>query len=368
MKELETITIEGFRSIKAQTLTLNRLNLVIGGNGVGKSNLVNSFSFLHGIYIGQLQMLSVSRNPATYFFHGPKLTPQIRFDLRFVDRVDRIANEYEVKIAFGDAKLFLESERVGYQQIASYPKPKYDYLMPSASQESVLLDSKDKNAQYVSSDIASYRAYHFHDTSRTAGVKQQSKIDNNRALAFDASNLAAMLYLFKQTHPDHFNLIESTIKQIAPFFDGFIVEPLRANPEMIKLEWRERGSDDYFDGHSLSDGTLRFMCLATLLLQPDAPRLILLDEPELGLHPAAINILASMLRQASVSSQILLATQSVTLINQFQPEDVVVAERGNGATAGATEFRRLKSETYADWMEEYSLGEMWEKNLIGGRP
>ncbi len=364
MRELEHITIEGFRSIKSQKLELKRLNLVIGANGVGKSNLVNAFRFLHDIYREQLQTLSASGNPATYFFHGPKVTSRIRFDLRFIDKAGQLANEYDVLVGFGESKLYVQSEGVGFQNTASFPSPAYSFLPRSSSQESVLRTASVKFARYASADVSSYRVYHFHDTSRTAGVKQPSKIDDNRSLAADASNLASMLLLFKQKFPDHFNLIESTIKQIAPFFDGFVVEPLRANPEMIKLEWRERGSDDYFDGHSLSDGTLRFMCLATLLLQPEPPRLILLDEPELGLHPAAINVLAALLRQASVNSQILLATQSVTLINQFQPEDVVVAERENGATV----FNRLNSENYTTWMEEYSLGEMWEKNLIGGRP
>jgi predicted ATPase len=364
MRELEYITIEGFRSIKSQKLELKRLNLVIGANGVGKSNLVNAFRFLHDIYREQLQTLSASGNPATYFFHGPKVTSQIHLKLRFIEREYQAANEYDVSVAFGEGKLFVNSEIARFHDISKHPQPFNSPLVGAGTGEARLRNSPGRVAKYVSEDVSSYRVYHFHDTSRTAGVKQPSKIDDNRSLAADASNLASMLLLFKQNFPDHFNLIESTIKQIAPFFDGFVVEPLRANPEMIKLEWRERGSDDYFDGHSLSDGTLRFMCLATLLLQPDAPRLILLDEPELGLHPAAINVLAALLRQASVNSQILLATQSVTLIDQFQPEDVVVAERENGATV----FNRLSSENYTTWMEEYSLGEMWEKNLIGGRP
>jgi predicted ATPase len=364
MRELEYINIEGFRSIKSWKLELKRLNLVIGANGVGKSNLVNAFRFLHDIYREQLQTLSASGNPATYFFHGPKVTPEMRFQLRFVESNSSIANEYDARIGYGEAGLFIKSEVVGYHRMSEHQYPVTTGLSGSPFKESLLRKSSLPVAKHVSNDIANYRVYHFHDTSRTAGVKQPSKIDDNRSLAADASNLASTLLLFKQKFPDHFNLIENTIKQIAPFFDGFVLEPLRANPEMIKLEWRERGSDDYFDGHSLSDGTLRFMCLATLLLQPDAPRLILLDEPELGLHPAAINVLAALLRQASVNSQILLATQSVTLINQFQPEDVVVAERENGATV----FNRLSSENYTAWMEEYSLGEMWEKNLIGGRP
>jgi predicted ATPase len=365
MRELEHITIEGFRSIKSQKLELKRLNLVIGANGVGKSNLVNAFRFLHDIYREQLQTLSASGNPATYFFHGPKVTPEIRLKAKFTDQEKLIAVEYALVVGFGDAGLFVKNEGVAYQYVPSHStEPSTGSVSLAPSKESNLRNINEPSTKLFADDVATYRVYHLADTSRTAGVKQPSKIDDNRSLAADASNLASMLLLFKQKFPDHFNLIENTIKQIAPFFDGFVVEPLRANPEMIKLEWRERGSDDYFDGHSLSDGTLRFMCLATLLLQPDAPRLILLDEPELGLHPAAINVLAALLRQASVNSQILLATQSVTLINQFQPEDVLVAERENGATV----FRRLNSEDYANWMEEYSLGEMWEKNLIGGRP
>jgi predicted ATPase len=364
MRELEYITIAGFKSIKAVKLPLRRLNLVIGGNGVGKSNLVNSFRFLHDIYWGRLQSLSASGNPATYFFHGPKVTKSIALKLRFVENAYKAANEYDVRIGYGEAGLFVSSEEVGFQDLSQYLSPYTDTLGTGAAKESVLRQSKRKVARYVSEDIANYRVYHFHDTSRTASVKQPCKIDDNRTLASDAANLAPMLKLFLAKHPNNFALIEGTIKQIAPFFDGFVLEPLKANPEMIKLEWREKGSDDYMDGHSLSDGTLRFMCLATLLLQPDLPRLILLDEPELGLHPAAIQVLASLLRAASQRSQILLATQSVTLINQFDPEDVVVADRQDGGTT----FTRLSSETFSNWLDEYSIGELWEKNLIGGRP
>ncbi len=363
MRELESITIEGFRSIKAQTLKLQRLNLVIGGNGVGKSNLVSAFRFLHDIYFERLQELSASGNPANYFFRGPKVTSEIHLKLRFVERPQNYANEYNVRLGYGEAGLLVDYESAGFHRPAKYPEP-YTTGLTSKSKESGLRRSDDSVAKYVSEDISKYRVYHFHDTSLTARVKQPVKIDNNRSLDTDAANLASILFLLKQTQPAHFNLIESSIKQVAPFFDGFILEPLRANAELIKLEWRERGSDDYFDAHALSDGTLRFMCLATLLLQPDLPRLVLVDEPELGLHPAAIVLLADLLRQASVKSQILLATQSVTLINQFEPENVVVAEREDGATV----FRRLESAQYQSWLGEYALGEMWEKNLIGGRP
>ena len=158
--------------------------------------------------------------------------------------------------------------------------------------------------------------------------------------------------------------IQDTIRQIAPFFEGFRLEPSRLNPDKIRLEWREKGSETYFNAHALSDGTLRFMCLATLLLQPTMPNVILLDEPELGLHPAAISLLADLLLSAAQRTQILVATQSVTLVNQFTPESVWVVERGDRHSV----FKRLETADMSTWLDEYSLGELWEKNIIGGRP
>ncbi|HZI07942.1 MAG TPA: AAA family ATPase, partial [Archangium sp.] len=158
--------------------------------------------------------------------------------------------------------------------------------------------------------------------------------------------------------------IVSTIRLVAPFFDDFRLRPSPFNEQKIQLEWSERNSDAYFNAHALSDGTLRFICLATLLLQPNLPSLILIDEPELGLHPYAIQVLAGLVRSASEKTQVILSTQSVTLVNQFEPEDLVVVDRANGESL----FRRLSSEDTQDWLEGYSLGELWEKNVFGGRP
>jgi predicted ATPase len=163
---------------------------------------------------------------------------------------------------------------------------------------------------------------------------------------------------------DHFNNIRDTIRQVAPFFDEFRLQPSKLNESKIKLEWKEKGSDAYFNASSLSDGTLRFICLATLLLQPELPSMVLLDEPELGLHPAAVTLLADLLASASTRTQVIVATQSVTLVNQFTPNDVWTVDRSDNQSA----FRHLNDTDMSNWLEDYGLGELWEKNVLGARP
>jgi predicted ATPase len=183
-------------------------------------------------------------------------------------------------------------------------------------------------------------------------------------LRSNASNLAAFLFLLQGQHPEHYREIVRTVRLVAPFFDDFALRPRPLNPNKIQLEWREKGSDSYFGANYLSDGTLRFMCLATLLLQPDLPATVLIDEPELGLHPYAITVLASLLRSAAQQTQVIVSTQSVPLVNQFRPEDVIVVDREDRQSV----FRRLTQADLESWLDEYGLGDLWEKNLLGGRP
>ena len=138
-------------------------------------------------------------------------------------------------------------------------------------------------------------------------------------------------------------MIRRTVQLVAPFFDDFFLEPLALNEDTIRLEWRHRGSDGYFDAASLSDGTLRFIALATLLLQARElhPSVILLDEPELGLHPSAITILASLIKQTSTETQIVVATQSPLLYRSFRCPKMCSLPN---VWKGATQFARLEGE------------------------
>ena len=221
-------------------------------------------------------------------------------------------------------------------------------------------------AEALEFELEQWCLYHFHDTGFASPLKKTADVHDNRHLRPNGSNLAAFLYLLSKKHENSYTQIRRTVRLAAPFFDDFNLKPLALNEDKIRLEWRHVGSDAYFDASSLSDGTLRFIALATLLMQPASlrPNLILLDEPELGLHPYAITLLASLLKQASVDSQVIVATQSPILLDHFEPEDVLVAERVDGAT----ELQRLDGEALKIWLEDYSLGQLWEKNELGGRP
>lgn len=363
MQTLEQLTVKGFKSIRDQTLGLGRLNVFIGSNGAGKSNLIGVFHFLNRVAAGDLQNYTGETGGAdSVLFFGRKQSPSLSIDLEFGKGDDANGYEFELRPTTEDQFIF-SNETIWYHDRRRYPKP-YSIQLGTGHSEARVQNSTEPVAGHVRSDLDSYRIYHFHDTSSSARVKQTGDLDDNRRLHPDAGNLPAFLYRLQEKHAGHFQNIEDTIRQIAPFFERFRLEPSRLNPDKIRLEWKEKGSDAYFNASAISDGTLRFMCLATLLLQPTLPAVILLDEPELGLHPAAISLLAALLESTAQKTQILVATQSVTLINQFTPEFVWVVERENRGSV----FKHLDSADMSAWLENYSLGELWEKNILGGRP
>ncbi len=363
MRTLEQLKVKNFKSIHDQTLRLGRLNVFIGGNGSGKSNLIGVFHFLNRVVAGDLQNYTGEAGGAdSILYFGRKQSPSLTVELEFGQAAYANGYGFTLRPTAQDRFIF-SNETIWFHDRTRYPSP-LSIDLGSGHAEARVKQSTERIAGYVRDDLESYRIYHFHDTSSSARVKQTGDVDDNRRLHPDAGNLAAFLYRLQQKHPGHFKNIEDTIRQIAPFFEGFRLEPSRLNPEKIRLEWKEKGSDTYFNASALSDGTLRFMCLATLLLQPILPAVVLLDEPELGLHPAAISLLADLLESTSQRTQVLVATQSVTLVNQFTPEFVWVVERVDQQSV----FRHLESADMSAWLENYSLGELWEKNILGGRP
>ena len=222
------------------------------------------------------------------------------------------------------------------------------------------------SAYYIYNAISSWKIYHFHDTSKLAPMRRFETIDDSDYLRFDAANIAPFLYGLKenvqQGGANAYKQIVETIRLVTPFFDDFILKPNKN--EKVRLRWRQKGSDYPLKPHHLSDGTLRFICLTTALLQPDLPSTIIIDEPELGLHPYAIEILAELIQSASQNTQIIVSTQSPALVDYFEPEDIIVVNRKKGASV----FERLSKRELASWLEDYSLGDLWRKNIVTGGP
>jgi predicted ATPase len=368
---LESITIRGFRSIAAvEDLALRPINVLIGANGSGKSNFVETFAFLREIREGRLQAYVARQGGADRILHfGAKATQVIEVDLLFgEDEEEGLKNTYQLHLgATVDDRLYPTEEWAGCWDADTYAEPYEEQLEPRAGLEAGISDtSLTKTAGWVRLRLGMWTTYHFHDTSPNAPLRQTARLNDNRFLRADGSNLAAFLYRLREQYPDSFRAILFAVQRVTPFFGDFALEPLALRPDSIRLEWRHKGSDKYFDVSSLSDGTLRFIALATLLLQPQElrPHIILIDEPELGLHPTAIALLGSLVRMASNEAQVILSTQSSLFLDEFEPEDVLVAER----VGMATELRRLDPGPLQAWLEDYSLGQLWEKNELGGRP
>ena len=342
---LDWITVKGFRSIACvEKLELKPINVLIGANGAGKSNLVNVFSLLGALSKGQERLneyVARSGGADRNLHFGSKTTQKVFVKLSFGRGVE--LHEAHL-VATDDDRLLVGSESIGGEAAARFKG-----------------GIEDLRAR-----LDRWRVYHFHDTGNGARILRNAYVNDNRFLREDGQNIAPFLYLLREKEPQSYERIEKTFHLVAPFFGEFCLEPLAQNEQMIRLGWRHRGSDEYFDISTLSDGSLRFLALATLLLQPARFRtsLILLDEPELGLHPYAITMLCSLIRSASVKTQVILTTQSPYLVDQFQPEDIVVVDRVDSAS----QFRRLSTQALEKWLEDYSLGDLWLKNELGGRP
>lgn len=397
--KLTSLHIAGFKSIDAnqgQTITLGDITVLLGVNGSGKSNLLSFFSLLQALATGKLDSY-VGRYGVNRLLHyGTKQTQVLKFQLKFDDGAlniyqpkltlsvpDRLQFEGEL-VASDPCKLQFEDELIEFGQhppmegvpfIPRYHKTEnqnciseYYHLHANNRHEAGLLEDKNVTGIGIRNFLKNIRSYQFHDTSETAKIKDRCYIDDCAFLYSDAGNLAAFLRRLKITpeYKKYYQRIVSFIRSIMPQFGDFDLEPLPGNKDYIRLNWRDVSGGEYlFDSHQLSDGTLRFMALTTLLLQPPdlMPTLIILDEPELGLHPAAISAFAAMVNLASEHCQLLLATQSTRLVDEFEADNLIIAVQDKSKRASV--YRRLKGKQLKSWLKRYSLSELWEKNVLG---
>lgn len=360
MSSVRSLTVTGYKSIRElREFSLNQLNVLIGANGAGKSNFIGLFRLLGEIVEERLQLFVQTQGGPDAMLHGGRgHTERLHAEFYFAQ------NGYKFDLVpTSDNRLVFESERSWFGG-AMYPGS-YSASLGAGHEESKLKTATDNYSPYVRGSVTNWRVYHFHDTSERAKVKQKHAANDNLRLKPDAANLAAYLRMLKEQHePEYLNIV-NTIRLVAPFFDDFVHRP--GDVESVELEWLQKGNPDTpYKAHMLSDGTLRFICLTTLLLQPwrKLPETVLIDEPELGLHPYAISVLADMFKQVAEERQLIVSTQSVELLNELTPDDVIVVDQEDGAST----FRRFTQDELGGWLEQYALGELWKRNVLGGRP
>lgn len=352
---LQNIKIEGFKSIKSLDLKLNPINILIGSNGVGKSNFISFFKLVNNIYEQRLQQYSLKSGINNLLHYGLKNTKEIKGYLNFG------SNAYSFELTPSDEGTFFIKKEDSIYNNALRNKTFYNTNL----KESGIKDSVITRNEYLRSHMESYKIYHFHDTSNSSALRLGANINDNRILKEDGGNLPAFLYFMQEKFPMNFKRIEKVIQSVVPFFYKFSLHPSNLNEEKILLEWTEKEyPETYFNANHLSDGSLRFIALTTLLMQPKLPKVIIIDEPELGLHPTAINKLAGMIKSAAAQGcQIIVSTQSVTLLNNFEPEDIITVDKEDNQSA----FKRLDIDELTNWIDDYSIGEMWTKSIIRGQ-
>lgn len=351
------IQISGFKSIKEADIQLKDINVLIGNNSSGKSCFLAVFELLQAVLSDQLPIYTARSGLNALLFNGKAVTDKIHLEVYFGN------NSYGLDLVpSSENGLIVQRE----------------YLKEGSKLVGIDTERRTKSAlkhgdsKYCNNPVVpillkpNYRIYHFNDTGRRAKVKQEHNILNDLYLFGDAGNLAAFLYLLKLKYKKHYNIILKTVQLIFPYIDDFVLEPQELNKELILLRWKQVGCDDILYASQLSDGTLRFICLCVLLLQPKEllPQTIIIDEPELGLHPFAITILAEMIKEVSIDKQIIISTQSSDLLDEFDIDDVLVVDRDTNGS----KFKRLDDKELEPWLDgNYSLSDLWGKNIFGGR-
>jgi len=356
-RPIDKLTIKGFKTLKDVEIELGKLNVLIGPNGGGKSNFVSYFHMLREMIDGRLQVWVAKRGGADRVLcYGVKETTNLESVIEFG------RNSYRfVLIPNFTGGFTFSREDVGFD--GDFAGNMY-IQMGSGEADSHLKHSNEMIAKYCYASISSWRTFHFHDTGDTALVKRKGELQDNHHLRTDASNLAAYLFALNRRSPATYTQIRDFVRLAIPFFDDFLLEPEEIRPDeyLIQLTWRQIDSDYPLLPSQLSDGSLRFICLVTALLQPDPPSTIIIDEPELGLHPYTIHLLGALFRSASKRMQVIVATQSTLLLDEFSIDDLIVVELQDGVSV----FKSLEEEKFTDWLKDFSVGELWDKNVLGG--
>ena len=369
---IESVHIRGFRSLKDVELhDLQDAVVLIGANGSGKSNFIRFFDMLSWMLKSRQlgEFIEQQGGADDQLYRGNRVTPRLEAEIQLSTQKGR--NDYSFALAHAAPdRFFFSSEQFRFSRSGWSGEAKWNSL-EGGDREARIVEAAQSDKPRINRTTASVivrllrncTAYQFHDTSASSSIKKTWDASDNHRLRSDGGNLAAVLHYLEQQDIQRYDLICRHISRVLPVFDKFTIDESYGR---VQLRWRARGTDRSFGAHLTSDGSLRFFALVTLLnLPPEmVPDVILLDEPELGLHPAAINLIGDMIRAVSTQRQVIVATQSPLLVDCFELNEIVVLELDGDQTL----FRRLDPDEYKPWLDDFTAGELWQQNLFGGRP
>jgi predicted ATPase len=373
MNRIESIHIRGFRSLAdVEIKALGDVTVLIGPNGSGKSNFVRFFELMSYMLSSRQLGLFVGRKGGAddQLFRGRRVTSHLHLGISI--RTDKGSNDYEFSLVWGNPDRFLfTEERFRYSQDGFPTKGEWQEL-GSGHTEALIVEAAQGEVDGINRTTArvilhllwNCATYHFHDTSEESDFKEWWDAQDSTYLRSNGGNLAPVLLRLQREDIRRFELITKQVRRILPTFERFDIREIGGR---AFLAWKQWDSDKLIGAHLTSDGSLRFFALVTLLnLPPEMlPSVILLDEPELGLHPEAIELVGAMIRRVGLERQVIVATQSPTLVDVFDLDQVIVLDLDDGRTI----CRQLDPADYQQWLDDdFALSELWWKNVLGGNP
>ena len=365
--KLREVTIKGYKSIAFDnpvTLKLGDVSILLGANGAGKSNIISFFrmlSYMMSKSFGRYVEMAGTANSLLHY--GAKKTPVMSGTLTFMTNNSENTYQFSLANATPD-RLIITEERINWHRNGE-AKP-YEIFLETNFKESSLAENGNPIAKSIFKMLSFCKVYQFHDSSAEGPLRQSCPVETANYLQSHGNNLPSFLLFLRNNYKDSYKRIVDYVRDVVPQFQDFYLEPVN---NFVSLRWIDNSATDYrFNAYQFSDGSIRFIALAALLLQPaqTMPNVIILDEPELGLHPYAITQLAEMIKDASIHAQVIIATQSKDLVDHFDIDNISVVEMDEKTQC--TTVNQLNEKDYKLWLEQYAVSELWDKNIIGGRP
>ena len=364
---IDQVRIRGFRSmVDVELSEIPRAAVLIGANGSGKSNFIRFFEMLRWMLgpRGLAEFVEKQGGAGDQLHGGSRSTTRIEADVRLRTTAGR--NDYRFILSHAHPDRFIFTEEAFRCSRRNFETGADWKHLKSGQPEAKIVEEAQSNAtaRVITKLLRGCAVYQFYDTSDTSDIKKRWDAEDNNTLRSHGGNLAAVLLRLEREDIKRYELICQHIGRILPVFDRFQIEESYGR---VLLRWKSKGTDKTFGAHLTSDGSLRFFALVTLLnLPPEMlPDVLLLDGPELSLHAAAISLIGGMIKALAEERQVIVATQSPLLVDAFGLEEILVLDLKDGCT----EFRKLSPNEYRVWLnDDFTSGDLWQKNLLGGRP